>query len=166
MEHFARPLPAQNEENWLLPQSHQKNKANPISPQQLQALYNHQFEEKHLELTKLRFCLQCFTGLRFSDLHRINPNRIVEGKRIVLTLKKTERYHTKAVIPLNEHSRALLESFDYNTSTLKIANQPYNRNIKDMLTIMQKAYPDLNFKTDHRSHSFRQRYIYYECRYG
>jgi integrase len=136
-----------------------KNKANPISPQQLQALYNHQFEEKHLELTKLRFCLQCFTGLRFSDIHRINPNRIVEGKRIVLTLKKTERYHTKAVIPLNEHSRAILKKFDYNTYTLKIANQPYNRNIKDMLTIMQEKYPDLNFKTDHRSHSGRDTFI-------
>ncbi len=136
-----------------------KNKANPLTTKQLQALYKHDFKNKHLELTKLRFCLQCFTGVRHSDLHMIKPHNIVDGKRIVLTPLKTERYGTKSVIPLNEHSLSILQKFDYDTSSLKMENQPYNRNIETMLKIMQKQYPKLLFKTDHRSHSGRDTFI-------
>jgi hypothetical protein len=129
-----------------------KNKANPITPVQLQALFNHTFEQKHLEQTKIRFCLQCFTGLRYSDLHRITPDTIKDYKRIVITPEKTKIHNINAVIPLNEYSEAILKELKYDTSSLKIENQPYNRNIKEMLEKMQEKYPKLNFKTDHRSH--------------
>jgi integrase len=136
-----------------------KNKANPITPKQLQALYNHTFEQKYLELTKVRFCLQCYTGVRFSDLHRITPDTIKDNKRIVITPVKTKNHDIEAVIPLNEYSDAIIKKFNYDTTSLKIANQPYNRNIEDMLKVMQEKYPDLNFKTDHRSHCGRDTFI-------
>lgn len=136
-----------------------KNQANPITPRQLQALYNHRFNEKHLELTRVRFCLQCFTGVRYSDLHRITPDTIKENKRIVIKPVKTERYETISSIPLNEYSEAILKELKYDTSSLKIANQPYNRNIKEMLEKMQEKYSELNFKTDHRSHCARDTFI-------
>jgi hypothetical protein len=42
-----------------------KNEANPLSEIQLGTLYNHHFEENHLELTRDRFLWQCYTGLRY-----------------------------------------------------------------------------------------------------
>jgi hypothetical protein len=137
-----------------------KNKPNPISEEQLMFLYNHTFEEKHLEKIKKMILIQCFIGMRFDDIKRIRPDNI-ENNFLKFTPKKTERHHIEVVQPLNPYSKALLEEVNYDTSCYNLTNQAYNREIEDLLTLLEtkEEYKYLKFKTDHTSHNFRDTFI-------
>jgi hypothetical protein len=135
-----------------------RNLANPLTFEQFTTLYNHKFDEDHLEKTRIRFCLQCSTGVRYGDIHRITPE-IIDHDRILLVPQKTERYNITAEIDLNPYSKEILEQLNYNTSSLKIENAPYNRNIKEMFQKMQEKYPDMKFKADYGSHNGRDTFI-------
>ena len=134
------------------------NEPNPLTKEQLLTLYNHTFKEKHLELIKTRFCLQSFIGVRYSDLFRIRPENINNGW-LKLKPVKTKRYEVEVNQPLNKYALEILKKYDYNTESLYIANQPYNRELKDMFRIMVEEYPDLKFKTDYGTHSCRDTFI-------
>ncbi len=135
-----------------------RNLANPLKFEQFKTLYNHTFDEDYLEKTRIRFCLQCSTGLRYGDIHRITPE-IIDHDRILLVPQKTERYNITAEIDLNPYSKEILEQLKYDTSSLKIENAPYNRNIKAMFQKMQEKYPDMKFKDDFGSHNGRDTFI-------
>jgi integrase len=135
-----------------------KNKANPLTFEQFDTLFKHKFEENYLELTKIRFCLQCSTGIRFGDINRITKENI-DSERIILIPKKTERHNIKAEIDFNPYSKAILEQLDFNTTSLKIENAPYNRNIKIMFAKMQEKYPDLKYQSIYGSHNARDTFI-------
>lgn len=136
-----------------------KNLANPLTIEQFELLFNHNFKEPHLELTRLRFCLQCSTGLRFSDIHRITPEMIDKG-RIVIKPQKTQHIKNEPIyIDLNRFSQTILEQLNYNTTDLKIENAPYNRDIKTMFQKIQVEKPDLKFKTNYSSHNGRDTFI-------
>lgn len=135
-----------------------KNLANPLTFEQFQVLYNHKFEEAYLELTRVRFCLQCSTGLRFGDIHRITSENI-DNDRIVIEPAKTAHLNKIIYIDLNAYSKSILEQLQFNTGALKIENAPYNRNIKTMFKKMQTKYPDMNFKDDYGSHCARDTFI-------
>jgi integrase len=135
-----------------------RNMANPLTFDQFKTLYNHKFVEEYLERTRIRFCLQCSTGIRFSDIHRIKPDMIHED-RIIIKPVKTERHNITAEIDLNPFSRELLSNLNYNTSGLRIENAPYNRNIKTMFEKMQTEKPNLKYRTDYGSHCGRDTFI-------
>lgn len=84
------------------------------------------------ELQKARdmFLLGCYTGLRISDLKRINETRIVDGK-IRMTLQKNEK---EVTIPLMNKARKILER--YGNRSPKISEPVLNRSIK---TVCQQA---------------------------
>lgn len=138
--------------------SKSRNLANPITYEQFVTLFNHKFDEDHLEKTRIRFCLQCSTGVRYGDIHRITPE-IINDDRIMLVPKKTERFNITAEIDLNEYSRELLEQYNFDTSGLKIENAPYNRTIKDMFKAMQEKYPNMKYSCDYGSHNARDTFI-------
>lgn len=135
-----------------------RNMANPLTFEQFKTLFNHKFNENFLEKTRIRFCLQCSTGLRYSDMHRITPDLIHED-RIIIRPVKTEGYGITAEIDLNPYSRAILSELDFNTSKLKIENASYNRNIKAMFKKMQADKPDLKYRDDYGSHCARDTFI-------
>jgi site-specific recombinase XerD len=135
-----------------------RNMANPLTLEQFKTLYNHKFDEDYLEKTRIRFCLQCSTGLRFSDMYRITPDLINEN-RIMIKPVKTERHNITAEIDLNPYSTEILANLNYNTSVLKIENAPYNRNIKTMFEKLQKDKPDMKYKADYGSHCGRDTFI-------
>lgn len=135
-----------------------RNMANPLTYEQFKTLYNYKFDDKYLEKTRIRFCLQCATGLRFSDMHRITPDKINED-RIIIKPVKTDRHNITAEIDLNQYSRELLINLDFDTSGLKIENAPYNRNIKTMFEKMQQDKPELKYRTDYGSHCARDTFI-------
>jgi len=135
-----------------------RNMANPLTFEQFKALYHHKFEDDSLEKTRIRFCIQCSTGLRYSDLHRITPDKIIEDRLIIKPIK-TDRHNITAEIDLNQYSRELLSNLNYDTSVLKIENAPYNRNIKSMFKKIQADKPDLKFRTDYGSHCARDTFI-------
>lgn len=137
-----------------------KNKPNPITEEQLMALYNHSFKEKHLEIVRKMMLLQCFIGMRFDDIKRLRPENI-KGNFLVFTPQKTERYDVEVEQPLNPYSKALLEEVNYDTSCYGMQNQPYNRAIKELLKLLaeKEEYKNLNFKTNHTSHNFRDTFV-------
>ena len=52
--------------------------------------------------------------------------------------------------PLNKYAKVLFEELNFNTSTLKMQNQPYNRGIKDMFEMLNnedEVGKELKFKT-------------------
>ncbi|MCB9012411.1 MAG: tyrosine-type recombinase/integrase [Bacteroidales bacterium] len=135
-----------------------RNMANPLTFEQFKTLYHFKFEEDYLEKTRIRFCLQCSTGLRYSDMHRIIPD-MIHDDRIMIKPVKTEKHNITAEIDLNPYSREILSNLDFDTSDLKIENAPYNRNIKTMFQKIQKEKPDLKFRTDYGSHCARDTFI-------
>ena len=102
--------------------------------------------------------MQSFIGVRYSDLFRINPENIENGW-LKIKPSKTKRYEVEVNQPLTQYAIDILKKYDYDTSSLYIANQPYNREIKDMFQVMVKEYPDMKYRTDYSSHSCRDTYI-------
>jgi integrase len=109
------------------------NEANPISFDEFVTLFRKSFASPVLEKTKDRFLLQCSTGLRFSDLDKITPDKIDKG-RIKINPAKTEetKDDNTIYIDLNKYSRAILKKYHNDTTSLKISNQKYNDNLETM----------------------------------
>ena len=78
------------------------------------------------------FVLQCNTGLRISDLKRLDKN--IEGNRIALTTKKT---NVKLEIPITPAIRAILKKYSYQLP--QIPEPKINLGIKD---IYKSLFPD------------------------
>jgi len=137
-----------------------KNKPNPLTEEQLMALYNHSFSEKHLEKVRKMALLQCFIGMRFDYIKMIRPENI-DGDFLIFTPQKTSRHGVEVEQPLNAYAKALLAEVNYDTSCYSMANQPYNRAIKTMFKKLagMKEFEELHFKTNHTSHNFRDTFI-------
>jgi integrase len=79
---------------------------------------------KEMQKAKDMFLLACYTGLRVSDLKRINPHR-VENNRINITLQKNRK---SVSIPIIPETRAILERYDWFAP--KVSDQQVNESIK------------------------------------
>ena len=75
------------------------------------------------------FVLQCYTGLRVSDLRRVNLDTISEDRSmIVIRSTKTDE---AIVSPILSEAEEILLKYDYQPPF--ISDQKYNRSIKDFL---------------------------------
>jgi integrase len=73
--------------------------------------------------------LQCYTGLRVSDLRRVNLDTISEDRSmIVIRSTKTDE---AIVSPILSEAEEILLKYDYQPPF--ISDQKYNRSIKDFL---------------------------------
>lgn len=81
-----------------------------------------------LEQVRDLFVLQCYTGLRISDLKRVDQN--IKGNRIVITTKKTG---VNIEIPISPTVRAILEKYNYQLP--QISEQKINDAIKSIYKI-------------------------------
>lgn len=91
---------------------------------ELMKVYNHEFTDKQQYLERARdlFCFMAFTGLRYSDLAKLEKSHISYDKLNGATLKTT----AKIDIELNDYSRAILEKYkDY--SEINESEMPNNR---------------------------------------
>ncbi len=138
------------------------NLANPLFEDQLKVFKNFEFKEKQLQVTKDRFLWQCFTGLRYVEAFIITKNQIKKGW-LRFKPSKTERYSVEVNQPLNEVALALLVKYKYDMTTLKITNQAYNREIKQMFEAinkkMKKDKIEIEFREDYGTHSGRDTFI-------
>lgn len=82
----------------------------------------------NLEHVRDLFVLQCNTGLRISDLKRLDKN--IKGNRIAIENKKTGK---KVEIPITPAIRAILEKYKYNLP--EISEQKINDGIKEIYRI-------------------------------
>lgn len=99
-----------------------------LTNDELQKLYNFDFSENP-KLDRVRDCFifQCLTGVRYSDLSRIDRNDI-EGSVWFMRAKKTNRINN---IPLNDNALAILAKYYDTEKTLPvISNQKMNKTIK------------------------------------
>lgn len=137
-----------------------KNDPNPLTEDQLMALFKHRFDTLHLETVRKMILLQCFTGIRYDDIKRIRPNHIKDGF-LIFKPQKTVNHSVEVEQPLNPFSKELLGEVNYDTSYYKMQNQPYNKAITALLKILaaKEEYKHLKFKTDHSSHNFRDTFI-------
>ena len=129
------------------------NDANPLSFEEFQALAKYDFNtDVRMQRTKDSFIFQCSTGLRFSDMDKVRPEMIIDG-RIRIEPQKTQDTKKDNVlyIDLNEYSAAILEKYAYDTSSFKITNQKYNENLKLM-------FESLNMPV-HSSHHGRDTFV-------
>ena len=82
----------------------------------------------NLEQVRDLFVLQCNTGLRISDLKRVDQN--IKGNKIVITTKKT---NSNIEIPISPTVRAILEKYKYQLP--QISEQKINDAIKAIYKI-------------------------------
>jgi integrase len=109
------------------------NEANPLTLDEFIKLSKMSFESRVFEKTKDRFMLQCSTGLRFSDIDKITPDKIDKGRIKINPTKTQETKEDNTIyIDLNKYSRAILKKYHNDTTSLKISNQKYNDNLEDM----------------------------------
>lgn len=100
-----------------------------LSQKELSQLYKFIFKVKHLTRTRDLFVLQCQTGLRISDLFRLNKEHIF-SEYIEMTAMKTKK---QIFVPITPIARELLNK--YADGLPKIVEQVYNRQIKDCCRI-------------------------------
>jgi len=140
--------------------SKSENEPQPLTEAQLMALYNHRFDEAHMERVRKMILIQCFTGIRYGDLDKLRPRHFNDG---ILTFmpQKTLRHRIEVEQPLNEYSGELFEEVGFDSSCYKMENQPYNRQIKEAFKSLaaDNKYKGLKFRTDYTSHNFRDTFI-------
>jgi integrase len=98
-----------------------------LTEQELKALQNHNLSGRQAEIRDL-FVLQCNTGLRISDLKRLDKN--IEGNKIKLAAQKTA---SEIVIPISPAIRQILERYKYKLP--EVPDQKINKGIKDVLAL-------------------------------
>jgi site-specific recombinase XerD len=140
-----------------------RNAPNPMTLEQVMFLFNYRFsgDEKHFESVRKMVMIQCFTGCRYDDIKKFRPQNFEEKGWLKFTPTKTTKHDINVAQPLNKYAVALFKEVEYNTSTYKMQNQPYNRAIKSMLEslALKEECKILKFKTNHTTHNFRDTFI-------
>lgn len=101
--------------------------------EQVRAIMELQNLPAYLEEHRKKFIFQCYTGLRFSDLVKLEWKNI-RGENIVLEQKKVSRAVT---IPLVENARKIIGTAPENfTGKIfrKVANKNYNEAMRELAT--------------------------------
>lgn len=102
-----------------------------LTQTELEALASYKLKGREAEIRDL-FVLQCNTGLRISDLKRVDQN--IHGNEIRITSQKTG---SQIEIPISPTIRQILERYKYKLP--QVPDQKVNEGIKD---ILEDACPD------------------------
>lgn len=84
---------------------------------------------KKLRNIKDLILIQIFTGLRYSDIFKITPGKVINNTLQIKTTKTNKIVN----IPIVENLRPILEKHKYDISKLLITNDVYNKGIKKLL---------------------------------
>lgn len=102
-----------------------------LSVEELEHLYNLDFSKnERLERVRDLFLIGCYTGLRYSDFSRIQPQHIIEvegAKMLEITTQKTGE---RVTIPFNPELGYLLNKYNFNPP--KISSQKMNDYLKEL----------------------------------
>jgi len=86
---------------------------------------------EYLEKVRDLFLIGCYTGLRFSDLSKLNKDNITGDNTINITTQKTNQ---KVVVPIHPITKQIFEKYDYQLPR-EISNQKFNEYLKDVAKI-------------------------------
>ena len=105
-----------------------------LTESELRALYEMEpLADEKLERVRVMFLVECFSGLRFSDVRSIRPEhvRIIDGECLIeLTTVKTK---TKVAIPCPDELLNILKRYDYHLPKLEQSEvNLFNRRLKQI----------------------------------
>ena len=86
---------------------------------------------EYLEKVRDLFLIGCYTGLRFSDLSKLNKDNITKDNTINV---KTIKTNQSVVVPIHPITRQIFEKYDYQLPR-EISNQKFNEYLKDVAKI-------------------------------
>ncbi len=112
-----------------------------LTIKEFELIKNFQLKLDKLELVRDFYLLSCSTGLRWSDVSRLTPNKIKNGL-ITTNIKKTGQTLT---IPLNPISESILKK--YNFQMPEISKPEIDRRLTLMWKIMSQTIPSLKEET-------------------
>lgn len=111
---------------------------------ELTKLREYQIPESKQYLERVRdvFLFTCFTGLRYSDVHNLKRSDIKEDRIEITTIKTAD----SLTIELNDHSRAILETykeeiFEGGKALPTISNQKMNNYLKELCKLAEIDEP-------------------------
>ncbi|MFC7669742.1 hypothetical protein ACFQT0_22015 [Hymenobacter humi] len=98
-------------------------------------------QSPRLERVRDLFILQCYTGLRYSDVIRLQRADISGG----FIRLETQKVVDGTNIPLFTQAEAILEKYGYNLAPLAISNPKQNKYLKELLSLTStlEAIPTL-----------------------
>lgn len=97
-----------------------------LGPDELERIYNHNLPNKVLDMVRDWFIIDCFTGLRISDIQLLGADNILKDSiRIV-----NEKTDTRVEIPINSYIRSILKK--WRGLPPKVTDQEMNRSIKQV----------------------------------
>lgn len=97
-----------------------------LSEAELKVIYEMHYENKTLDLVRDWFIIDCYTGLRISDIQLLDARHILKD-RIRLVNEKTD---TRVVIPIHPYVKAILKK--HGGLPRKITDQKMNKYIKEV----------------------------------
>jgi len=102
-----------------------------LTEKELMDLFRLQTDSIGLEVIKDMFCFSCFTGLRYSDLMKIE-NGNLEGDKLIIRRPKPS---VTIEIPLTDAARMIFDKYHSDSKDRlfpPISIQDFNRNIKEL----------------------------------
>ncbi|MEP0984350.1 phage integrase SAM-like domain-containing protein [Ekhidna sp.] len=95
-----------------------------LTEEELNQLSNYSFSEEKYEKVRDVFVLNCYTGLRYSDLQRLNKHHIQDGAIEMRAYKNQKDLY----VPLTSKPQQILEKYNYELPSL--SEQKFNAYIK------------------------------------
>lgn len=97
-----------------------------LNERELLAIYEHNLPNKTLDMCRDWFIIDCFTGLRISDIQLLGKENVLK-----YTIRKVnEKTDTKVEIPINSYIRSILKK--WKGLPPKVTDQEMNRSIKNV----------------------------------
>jgi hypothetical protein len=112
-----------------------------LTVKEFEKFKNFSLKLEKLEIARDFYLLSCATGLRWSDVSRINKTKVKNGN-IVTNILKTRQTLT---IPLNPISESILKK--YNNELPKVSKGEMDRRLTLLWIIMAQSIPSLNEST-------------------
>jgi integrase len=104
------------------------------SPESLEILrkeYNTDKLPDYLAKVRDMFLIGCYTGLRFSDLSKLNKDNVTKDNTINV---KTIKTNQSVVVPVHPITKQIFEKYNYQLPR-EISNQKFNEYLKDVAKI-------------------------------
>ncbi len=103
-----------------------------LTETEIRAMYNLDLSgNKRLESVRDLFIVGCWTGLRFSDWHKIRPENIIKAEGYKLLLVKQSKTGGEIYIPFHSMADAIMQKYDGNLPE-PISNQKTNQYLKEV----------------------------------
>ncbi|MFP4096090.1 MAG: tyrosine-type recombinase/integrase, partial [Cyclobacteriaceae bacterium] len=114
-------------------------------------------QNSRLERVRDIFCLGCFTGLRFSDISKLQPENIKENHILVTTYKTKDQVR----VPLSPQARQIIDKYKDHLHFLPtITNQKANSYLKELgeYAGINELVTDIQYRGSQRENTTRPKY--------